>query len=111
MFWYQSGGDLMAVDVQVKPNLTLGVPRVLFNWQPSWLLRYLEYDVSSDGQRFVLVALADENESVQAISREKERGPPARRQRVAYLCCEHGDERVLAVKRLLQMKIDGAQNE
>jgi serine/threonine protein kinase/sugar lactone lactonase YvrE len=68
LFWYQSGGDLMAVDVQVKPNLTLGVPRVLFNWQPSWLLRYLEYDVSSDGQRFVLVALADENESVQAIS-------------------------------------------
>ena len=68
LFWIGPGGDLMAIDFQAEPELRLGTPRLMFNWQPSWMLRFLEFDISADGQRFVLVAPAEGAERVDAIN-------------------------------------------
>jgi serine/threonine-protein kinase len=62
LFW-ADGGDLMVVEVETRPELKLGTPRVLFSWSPSWALSGQEFDVAADGQRFVLVTPEDEDES------------------------------------------------
>ena len=69
LFWIAGqSGDLMAIDFQAEPELKLGTPRLLFNWQPGWMLRFLEFDISADGQRFVLVAPAEGGERVDSIN-------------------------------------------
>lgn len=55
--FYRTGAKMMSVAVETSPKLSLGAPRVLFD------LRYAfgsgitipNYDVSPDGQRFVMV--------------------------------------------------------
>ncbi|NIM01192.1 MAG: hypothetical protein GTN89_10185 [Acidobacteria bacterium] len=41
LFWHGPGGNLMAVDFEAVPELKLGVPHLLFNYQPGWMLRFL----------------------------------------------------------------------
>ena len=56
--FYRSGNKMMAVDITTQPTFSAGKPRILFERQ------YLSqpfpqttplYDVSSDGQRFLMV--------------------------------------------------------
>jgi serine/threonine protein kinase len=57
--FFASGNDIMAVHVQTKPTLVLGQPRKLFSRRPVAADRgegfYDSYDVSADGQRFVML--------------------------------------------------------
>ncbi len=57
--FFVSGNDLMAVHVQTKPSLVLGQPQKLFSRRPVGADRpeglYDTYDVSADGQRFVML--------------------------------------------------------
>ncbi len=59
LFWI-NGGDLMVVDVQLGTEPTLGNPRVLFSYEPRWMLEWLEFDMTADAQRFLLVAPEEE---------------------------------------------------
>jgi serine/threonine-protein kinase len=47
--FYRSGDKMMAVDIAPSPVFQAGTPRLLFEG------RYAGYDVSADGQRFVMV--------------------------------------------------------
>jgi serine/threonine-protein kinase len=62
LFW-TSGGNLMVVEVRTGPEITLGTPRRLFSWEPSDYLKWAEYDVAADAERFVMVAQKDDDES------------------------------------------------
>jgi serine/threonine-protein kinase len=62
LFWI-SGGDLMVAEVRTGPDINLGTPRRLFTWEYSSQLRWNEYDVAADAQRFVMVARKDDDEA------------------------------------------------
>ena len=53
-------GDLkvMAVDIRIKPSFTAGVPHALFQAQLAGLNGAQSYDVSADGQRFLIASQA-----------------------------------------------------
>jgi Tol biopolymer transport system component len=57
--FYVWGDDIMVVHVQTKPKLVLGQPQKLFSRRPIAADRaeglYDSYDVSADGQRFVML--------------------------------------------------------
>jgi Tol biopolymer transport system component len=56
--FYRSGNRMMAVDVSLQPGFTAGKPRVLFEGQyftSVFPLTGVSYDVSRDGQRFLMV--------------------------------------------------------
>ena len=55
LFWID-GADLMVVDVQLGAEPTLGTPRVLFSYEPRWMLEFLEFDMTADAERFLVVA-------------------------------------------------------
>ena len=48
--FYRNGNKMMAVDVTLGPEPTIGKPRTLFEGE------YADYDVSPDGQHFVAVS-------------------------------------------------------
>ena len=54
--FYRSGDKMMAVDVTTQPSFSVGKPRMLFEGQfepaPA---TFPNYDVSSDGQRFLML--------------------------------------------------------
>lgn len=55
---------MMAVDVTTEPTFSVGKPRVLF--QGNYLqspVRVSNYDVSADGQRFVMIKPSEPAES------------------------------------------------
>jgi serine/threonine-protein kinase len=63
--FYRSGDKMMAVDVVTHPNFTADKPRVLF--EAPYLLSPAtspNYDVSPDGQRFLMLKPADAGEGV-----------------------------------------------
>ena len=57
--FFASGNDIVAVHVQTKPTLVLGQPQKLFSRRPVAADRgegfYDGYDVSADGQRFIML--------------------------------------------------------
>ncbi len=54
--FYRNGNTLMAVGVSTSPDLTLSQPRQLFEQRYAFLtITIPNYDVSPDGQRFVMV--------------------------------------------------------
>jgi hypothetical protein len=54
--FYRVGNKMMVVDVSTSPDLTLSQPRVLFEQQYAFGGQTIpNYDVSPDGQRFVMV--------------------------------------------------------
>jgi len=54
--FYRDGNKMMVVDVSTSPDLTLSQPRVLFDQRYAFGTRTISnYDVSPDGQRFVMV--------------------------------------------------------
>ena len=65
--FFRSGDRMMAVDVETKPSLRFSKPKVLFEGRyagaAGWW-GYANYDVTPDGQRFVMIG--NEEESVPA---------------------------------------------
>ncbi len=64
--FYRSGDQMMVVSVQTEPAFNTGRPRVLF--EGSYLsttisLGYQYYDISPDGQRFLMIKEAGANQS------------------------------------------------
>jgi Tol biopolymer transport system component len=54
LFWILDS-NVMVVEIQTQPELTLGTPRRLFSWEPAWIL-FREFDITPDAQRFLMVA-------------------------------------------------------
>jgi eukaryotic-like serine/threonine-protein kinase len=52
--FYRSGDEMMAVDIAAQPGFTAGKPRMLFE-APYALSSAPNYDVSPDGQRFLML--------------------------------------------------------
>ena len=67
--FYRSGDAMMAVEVTTKPVLSASKPRRLFE-RPYELSSALwpDYDVSPDGQRFLMVKMVDESEAPAQIN-------------------------------------------
>jgi serine/threonine protein kinase len=53
--FYRSGRRMMAVEISRAPQFAPGKPRVLFEGQYAKAPTYPDYDVSPDGQRFLMV--------------------------------------------------------
>jgi Tol biopolymer transport system component len=66
--FYRSGNRMMAVPVTLQPGFSAGKPVVLFEgpWLPS-PLTFSNYDVSRDGQRFLILKPADQDEGARQI--------------------------------------------
>ncbi len=46
---------MMAVDVMAGPTLKVGAPKASFEWQNTNIIPVTGHDVTSDGQRFLMV--------------------------------------------------------
>ncbi len=54
--FYKSGGELMAVDIEPEPTLTIGSPHALFSVLPYRSANNRQqYDVAPDGRHFVMI--------------------------------------------------------
>jgi Tol biopolymer transport system component len=62
--FYRSGDKMMAVDITTQPSFTAGKPRTLFAgpYLPT-PLTFPNYDVSSDGQRFLMLKPVEQAEA------------------------------------------------
>ncbi len=62
--FYRSGYKMMAVDVSTRPGFAAGKPRMLFEgrYEPT-PATFPNYDVSPDGQRFLMIKPAEASES------------------------------------------------
>jgi len=62
--FYRSGDKMMAVGIATQPNFAAGTPRMLFRgtYTPS-PAGFPNYDVSADGQRFLMVKPAEQSSS------------------------------------------------
>jgi serine/threonine-protein kinase len=62
--FYRSGDKMMAVDIATQPGFSAGKPRVLFEgrYEPT-PATFPNYDVSPDGQRFLMLKPAEANEA------------------------------------------------
>jgi eukaryotic-like serine/threonine-protein kinase len=59
--FYRSGEKMMAAEIAMQPSFSAGKPRMLFQgpYLPS-AITYPYYDVSSDGQRFLMIKLEEQ---------------------------------------------------
>jgi serine/threonine protein kinase/Tol biopolymer transport system component len=67
--FYRSGAKMMAVDIVTQPGLAAGKPRVLFEgkYEPSPATSP-NYDVSPDGQRFLMLKRSEQQEAATQIN-------------------------------------------
>jgi Tol biopolymer transport system component/tRNA A-37 threonylcarbamoyl transferase component Bud32 len=69
--FYRSGNKMMALDVATQPSFSPGKPRMLFEGQyfrSDWPLIGTAYDVSPDGQRFLMVKSTEQASSATQIN-------------------------------------------
>jgi Tol biopolymer transport system component len=67
--FFRNGDAMMVVDITTAPTLTVGRPRRLFEGRyESTLALWPNYDVSSDGRRFVMIKRTDTGESAAQIN-------------------------------------------
>jgi len=66
--FYRSGDKMMAVDIVAQPAFNAGNPRMLFEGPYASLVLVPGYDVSSDGQRFLMVKPNDQQAAVAQIN-------------------------------------------
>jgi eukaryotic-like serine/threonine-protein kinase len=69
--FYRSGNKMMAVEVTTQPTFSAGKPNALFEGQYLAVERGLTgtaYDVSPDGQRFLMVKQTEPSTSVTQIN-------------------------------------------
>jgi len=62
--FYRNGNKMMAVDAATQPSFSVGKPRMLFEraYEPG-PLPVANYDVSSDGQRFLMLKLVEQEQA------------------------------------------------
>jgi Tol biopolymer transport system component len=67
--FYRSGDKMMAVDITTQPGFGAGKPRMLFEgpYEPSWATNP-NYDVSADGQRFLMVKASEQEQASTQIN-------------------------------------------
>jgi serine/threonine protein kinase/Tol biopolymer transport system component len=67
--FYRSGDKMMAVDIATQPGFTAGKPRMLFQgqYEPTPLTNP-NYDVSRDGQRFLMVKASEQEQASTQIN-------------------------------------------
>jgi hypothetical protein len=53
--YYLNENGLMTVQVKFQPNLTIGIPQLLFNREMGSMQSLRSYDVAADGRRFVML--------------------------------------------------------
>jgi serine/threonine-protein kinase len=63
--FYRSGKKMMAVEIAIKPSFSAGTPKRLFEGQYQSLptVSTPNYDVSSDGQRFLMLKPSEQAQS------------------------------------------------
>jgi Tol biopolymer transport system component/tRNA A-37 threonylcarbamoyl transferase component Bud32 len=69
--FYRTGNKMMAVDVATQPSFSAGKPHMLFEGQyltTDWPLISTAYDVSADGQRFLMVKATEQASSATQIN-------------------------------------------
>ena len=68
--FYRNGNQMMAVEVTTQPSFSAGTPRLLFDGQGRYRSggQRADYDVSPDGQRFVMVQFVESEQSVSQIN-------------------------------------------
>jgi len=69
--YYRNGDQLMAVSIQVEPAFSAGTPQLLFGGDfahPIYQSLDSIYDVTSDGQRFVMVKKSDQQSAPAQIN-------------------------------------------
>ncbi len=86
--FYRTGGKMMAVDIATQPSFAAGKPRVLFEgqYEPT-VLTAANYDVSPDGQRFLMLKSGEAGEAAPTqinvvlnwFEELKRRVPPAKK--------------------------------
>lgn len=64
--FYLNGAEMMAVDTQSTPSFSAAVPRKLFEFKDLPGTRNRDYDISPDGQRFLMVK-SSEDEGVREL--------------------------------------------
>jgi Tol biopolymer transport system component len=63
--FYRSGNKVMAVDIATQPGFVAGTPRMLFEGRyRSAPFPIANYDVSPDGQRFLMVKPSEQEQAV-----------------------------------------------
>ena len=80
--FYRNGDAMMVVALETEPELDPGVPRALFRKAFRMSPVLTNYDVSSDGQRFVMVEGGDETTEIRVVVNwfeELERIAPSRK--------------------------------
>ena len=67
--FYRSGNKMMAVDIVTQPNFAAGKPRMLFEgrYEPA-PYPTTNYDVSADGQRFLMIKPSDQEVATTQIN-------------------------------------------
>ena len=58
----------MSVKVQHEPNLSIGAPTKLFSGRDPGVALYAGYDVSPDGEQFLMVQVHDPNVDQRGIA-------------------------------------------
>jgi serine/threonine-protein kinase len=53
--FYRNGGAMMVVGIKTEPNFTAGSPEVLFTGRYTTSVLVTNYDISPDGQRFLMI--------------------------------------------------------
>jgi serine/threonine-protein kinase len=53
--FYRSGDKMMAVDITTQPSFQAGTPRLLFEGKYDELRNVTNFDVTPDGQRFLMI--------------------------------------------------------
>jgi Tol biopolymer transport system component len=68
--FYRNGDKMMAVGVETKPTFTAAKPKLLFerHYEPSPQSFLANYDVSPDGQRFLMVKASEQEEASTQIN-------------------------------------------
>jgi Tol biopolymer transport system component len=69
--FYRAGNKMMAVDVTTQPSFSAGKPHMLFEgpyFSSDWPLISTAYDVSADGQRFLMVKATEQASSATQIN-------------------------------------------
>ena len=55
--FYRNGNQMMAVEITTEPTFSAGIPRLLFAGLYFRNSEHADYDVTPDGQRFVMVQI------------------------------------------------------
>jgi hypothetical protein len=66
--FYLQGDTMMVVPVRTQPEFSAGAPRVLFQGRFEHAFFNHEYDVTPDGQRFVMVKPPEKQEPLRLVA-------------------------------------------